>query len=119
MTIPWAVAGGLATWAVARMAAVDRVSRAELVAVPVVSLTPQVAAVAPWAALGLRLAGRRGPAATAAVAATALGLMVRPRRIPRPQPAAGGRVLRVLSANMFFGLGDAEVIVARVREAGA
>ena len=118
-TISWAVAGGLATWAVARMAAVDRVHRAERVAVPVVSVTPHVAAVAPFAALGLRLARRRGPAATAALAATALGLMVQPRRVSRPQPPAGGRVLRVLSVNMFFGQGDAEVIVARVREAAA
>jgi endonuclease/exonuclease/phosphatase family metal-dependent hydrolase len=119
MTFSWAVAGGLAAWAVARLAAADRVRRAEPVAVPVVSLTPQLAAVAPWAALGLRLAGRRGPAATAALAATALGLTVRPRRIPRHQPAASGRALRVLTANMFFGQGDAEVIVARVRAAGA
>jgi endonuclease/exonuclease/phosphatase family metal-dependent hydrolase len=118
MTISWAVAGGLATWAVARAAAVDRVRRAEPLAVPLVSLTPQVAAVAPWAALGLRLAGRRGPAATAALAATALGLMVRSRRIPRPQPAASGPVLRVLSVNMFFGQADAEVIVALARQAG-
>jgi endonuclease/exonuclease/phosphatase family metal-dependent hydrolase len=119
MTISWAAAGGLAAWAVARLAAVDRVHHAESVAVPLVAATPQVAAVAPWAALGLRLAGRRGPAATAALAAAALGLLVRPRRIPRPQPAAGGPVLRVLSANMFFGQGDAEVIVARAREFGA
>ena len=118
-TISWAVAGGIAAWAVARLAAVDRLHRAEALAVPVVAATPMVAAVAPWAALGLRLAGRRGPSATAAVAATALGLLVRPRRIPRAQPPAGGRVLRVVSANMFFGRGDAEVIVARVREAGA
>jgi len=117
--ISWAVAGGLAAWAVARVAAVDRVHRAEKVAVPLVSATPHVAAVAPFAALGLRLARRRGPAATAALVATALGLMVRPRRLPRPQPPAGGQVLRVLSANMFFGEGDAEVIVALVREAGA
>jgi endonuclease/exonuclease/phosphatase family metal-dependent hydrolase len=116
--VSWAVAGGLAAWAVARVAALDRVRRAEPVAVPVVAATPQVAAVAPWLALGLRLARRRGPAATAALAATALGLTVRSRRVPRPQPAASGPVLRVLSANMFFGQGDAEVIVALVRQAG-
>ncbi len=45
--------------------------------------------------------------------------MVQPRGVSRPQPPAGGRVLRVLSVNMFFGQGDAEVIVALVREAGA
>jgi endonuclease/exonuclease/phosphatase (EEP) superfamily protein YafD len=119
MIISWAVAGGLATWAAARMAAVDRVRRAEPLAVPLVAATPQVAAVAPFAALGLRLARRRGPAATAALAATALGLLVRSRRMPRPQPAASGPVLRVLSVNMFFGQGDAEVIVAHVRQTGA
>ena len=119
MAISWAVAGGLAAWAVARLAAVDRVRRAEPLAVPLVAATPQVAAVAPVAALGLRLARRRGPAATAALAATALGLLVRSRRMPRPQPAASGPVLRVLSANMFFGRGDAEAIVALVRQTRA
>jgi endonuclease/exonuclease/phosphatase family metal-dependent hydrolase len=119
MSISWAVAGGLAAWAVARFAAADRVRRAEPLAVPLVSLTPQVAAAAPWAVLGLRLARRRRPAAIAAVAAAALGLLVGPRRIPRPQPAASGPTLRVLSVNMFFGQADAEAIVARVREVGA
>lgn len=118
-TISWAVAGGLAAWAVARVAAVDRVRHAELLAVPLVAATPQLAVVAPLAALGLRLARRRGPAATAALAATALGLLVRSRGVPRPQPAASGPVLRVLSANMYFGQGDAEAIVALVRQTGA
>jgi endonuclease/exonuclease/phosphatase (EEP) superfamily protein YafD len=118
-TVSWAVAGVLATWAAARVAAVDRVRRVEPVAVPLVAATPQVAAVAPWAALGLSLARRRGPAATAALAATVLGLMVRPRRATVPQPPAAGPVLRVLTANMFFGEGDAEVIVALVRQVGA
>jgi len=117
--VSWVLAGGLAAWAVGRAAALDRVHRAEPVAVPLVAATPQVAAAAPWAVLAMGLAGRRGPAATAALAATALGLMVRRRRVPRVQPTADGPVLRVLSANMFFGQGDAEVIVALVRQTGA
>jgi endonuclease/exonuclease/phosphatase family metal-dependent hydrolase len=117
--ISWVVAGGLAAWAAARVTAADRVRRAGTPAVLALSFTPQVAAAAPWAALGLRLAGRRGPAATAALAAAALGLVVRPRGIPRPQPGASGPVLRVLTANLYFGRADAEVIVARVRQAGA
>ena len=117
--ISWAVAGGLAAWAVARVTAADRHRRAEAAAVPLLSFTPQVAAAAPWAALGLRLAGRRGPAVTAAVAAAALGAVVRPRRVARPQPGACGPVLRVLTFNMFFGRGDADVLVARVRQLGA
>jgi endonuclease/exonuclease/phosphatase family metal-dependent hydrolase len=117
--ISWAVAGGLAAWAVARVTAADRVRRTESLAVPLVTFTPQVAAAAPWAALGLRLAGRRGPAATAAVAGAALGLAMRSRRIPRPQPGASGPLLRVLTANVYFGRADAEVVVARVRQVGA
>jgi endonuclease/exonuclease/phosphatase family metal-dependent hydrolase len=116
--VSWVVAGGLAVWAAARVAAADRVRRTETQVVPLLSFTPQVAAAAPWAALGLRLAGRRGPAATAALAAVALGLVVRPRGIPTPQPEASGLVLRVLTANLYVGRADAEVIVARVREAG-
>jgi endonuclease/exonuclease/phosphatase family metal-dependent hydrolase len=116
--ISWAVAGGLAAWAVARVTAADRLRRAGIPAVPLLALTPQVAAAAPWAALGLRMARQRGPAATAAVAAAVLGLVVRPRRIPRPQPGACGPMLRVLTANVFFGGADAEAIVAQVRQAG-
>jgi endonuclease/exonuclease/phosphatase family metal-dependent hydrolase len=117
--ISWAVAGGLAAWAAARITAADRIRQAETTAVPLLSFTPQVAAAAPWAALGLRLMGRRGPAATAALAAAALGVVVRSRRIPRPQPGACGPMLRVLTANLYFGRADADVIVDRVRQARA
>jgi endonuclease/exonuclease/phosphatase family metal-dependent hydrolase len=44
---------------------------------------------------------------------------VRPRGIPRPQPAASGPVLRVLTINLFHGQADAEAVVTRVRDAGA
>jgi endonuclease/exonuclease/phosphatase family metal-dependent hydrolase len=115
----WVVAGGFAAWAAARLTAVDRVRRAEIPAVPLLSITPQVAAVAPWAALVLRLARRRGPAATATLAAAALGLAVRPRGIPRPQPAVAGPVLRVLTVNLFLGRADTEAVVAQVRETRA
>ncbi|MGH3215508.1 MAG: endonuclease/exonuclease/phosphatase family protein, partial [Trebonia sp.] len=53
------------------------------------------------------------------LAAAALGLAVRPRGLPRRQPTASGPVLRVLTVNLFHGQGDAEAVVARVREAGA
>ena len=118
-TMCWVVAGGFAGWAAARLAAADRVRRTEIPAVPLLSVTPQVAAAAPWAALGLRLARRQGPAATAALAAAALGLAVRPRGIPRPQPTASGPVLRVLTVNLFHGRGDAESVVALARQAEA
>ena len=111
-----AVAAGFAGWAVVRVTGADRVRRTETVTVPLISLTPQVAAAAPWAALGLRLARRRRAAALAALAAGALGLVVRSRRIPSPPTGAAGPVLRVLTANVYFGRADAEVLVARVRQ---
>jgi endonuclease/exonuclease/phosphatase family metal-dependent hydrolase len=111
-TTCWVVAGAFAGWAAARLAAADRLRRTEFPVVPLLSFTPQVSAAAPWAALGLCLARRRGPAATAALAAAALGLAVRSRGIPRPQPTASGPVLRVLTVNLFHGRGDAETVVA-------
>jgi endonuclease/exonuclease/phosphatase family metal-dependent hydrolase len=116
--ISWVVAGGLAAWAAARVAGADRVRRAESVTVPLMAFTPQVAAAAPLAALGLRLAGRRGPAVAAVLASAALGLMVRSREVPRRQPEAGGPTLRVLTVNLLVGRADPEAIVARVRQDG-
>ena len=115
----WVVAGGFAGWAAARVTAADRVRRTESVAVPLLSFTPQVAAAAPWAALTLRLTRRKGPAAAAALAAGALGAVVRSRGVSRPQPAVSGPVLRVLTLNLWHGQADAEALVALAREASA
>lgn len=117
--LSWTVAGGFAAWGAARVAGADRVRRTESLAVPLLSFTPQVAAAAPWAALGLRLAGRRRPAAVVTLAAAVLGALVRLRTMPRPDSGAAGPVLRVLTANVYFGRADADVIVARVRQCHA
>ena len=118
-TLSWVAASGFAAWAAARVTAADRVRRTETPVVALLSFTPHVAAAAPWAALGLRLMRRRGPAATVTLAAAALGLVVRSRGIPRPQPRACGPILRVLTLNLYVGRADAEAVVARVRQAGA
>jgi endonuclease/exonuclease/phosphatase family metal-dependent hydrolase len=111
------VAGGLAAYAAARLMSADDGRRTEASLVPVLlSFTPQVTKAAPWAALGLRLTGQRKPAATAAVAAAALGLVLQSRKLPKWQPGASGRRVRVITCNMFFGRGDAGVIVDRVRQ---
>jgi endonuclease/exonuclease/phosphatase (EEP) superfamily protein YafD len=115
--VSWLVAGGFAAWAAARVVGADRVRQTETVLVPLMSFTPQVAAAAPLAALGLRLAGRRGPAATAVLASAALGLVVRSRGVPRRQPEAAGPTLRVLTINLLVGRADPDAVVAQVREA--
>jgi len=87
--------------------------------VPLLSFTPQAAAAAPVAALALALARRRGPAAAAALAAATLAVVVAPRAARRPQPAASGPVLRVLTVNLLCGRADAGAVVALVRRTGA
>lgn len=114
--LSWVVAGGFAAWAAARISGVDRARGVEHPAAPLLSFTPYVAAAAPWAAFGLGLTRRRGPAATVVVAAGALGLAVRTRRIPRPQPRASGSLLRVLTVNAYFGRADMDVVVERARQ---
>jgi endonuclease/exonuclease/phosphatase (EEP) superfamily protein YafD len=106
--VEWAVAGALAGWAAARLAAADRVRFTEAWAVPVLSFTPQVTAGAWAAALLLRGAG---PAATAAVAGAALTAAVCPRALPDRQPPAAGPVLRVLTANLLAGRAVAQAVV--------
>jgi endonuclease/exonuclease/phosphatase (EEP) superfamily protein YafD len=116
----WAVAGGLAAWAAARVTGADRVDRINAPVVTVLlSFTPQAAAVAPLAALGLGLAKRRGPAVTAALAATALVAVTGPRATRRRQPKASGPVLRVLTVNVLCGRADAEAVVALARRTEA
>jgi endonuclease/exonuclease/phosphatase (EEP) superfamily protein YafD len=87
--VSWLVAGGFAAWAAARVAGADRVRQTETVLVPLMSFTPQVAAAAPLAALG----------------------------VPRRQPEAVGPTLRVLTINLLVGRADPEAVVARVRQA--
>jgi len=117
--ISWAVAGGLAAWAAARVTAADRVRRIEGPVAPLLSFTPLAAAAAPEATLTLGLARRRGPAATAALATAALAVVMRPRAARRTQPAASGPVLRVLTVNLLCGRADVEAVVALVRQTGA
>jgi endonuclease/exonuclease/phosphatase (EEP) superfamily protein YafD len=113
--LQWAVASCVAAWAVARIAAADRYRPLEQVAVPLLSLTPQVAAAAGLAALMLDA----GPAATAALAGGALAAVTVPRAIPRRQPAADGPVLRVLTVNLLFGRAAGRALVDLVRATDA
>ena len=117
--VSWAIAGGLAAWAAARVAEADRVDRIDAPVTALLSFTPQAAAVAPLAALAQRVAGQRKPAVTAALAATALVAVTGPRAVRRPQPKASGPVLRVLTVNVLCGRADADAVVALVRRTGA
>jgi endonuclease/exonuclease/phosphatase (EEP) superfamily protein YafD len=108
----WAVAGALAGWAAARLAGADRLRFAEAWSVPLLALTPQVAAGAWASAVLLR---SKGPAAAATAAGAALTAAVGARAIPSRQPTAAGPVLRVLTANLLVGRAAADAVVELAR----
>ena len=110
--VSWAAAGGLAAWAVVRLAGADRFRSLEAAAVPALSFTPHVAAAALAGSLPLR---RKGVASATALAGVTLAAVVLPRAIKRPQPRARGPVLRVLTANLLAGRASAETVVGLVR----
>ncbi len=114
--VSWVFAGSVAGWGAARLAGADGLGLLEAPAAPLMSFTPQVAAGALATSLLLR---PRGAAATAALAGSALAAAVLPRAVRRPQPQAGGPVLRVLTANLLAGWASAEAVVGLVRRTDA
>jgi endonuclease/exonuclease/phosphatase family metal-dependent hydrolase len=111
--ISWLAAGSVAGWGAARLAGADRIRRLEAPIAPVMSFTPHVTAAA---LLGSVLLPRKGAATTSALTGAALAAAVLPRAIRRPQPRAGGPVLRVLTANLLAGRAQESAVVSLVRQ---
>ncbi|MFI6233263.1 endonuclease/exonuclease/phosphatase family protein [Micromonospora sp. NPDC050784] len=106
----WLTAGPTALWAAVRLIGLDRGPLVQALA-----FTPYVAGVSVLV-LGLALALRRWwPAALAALAAVALLGAVAPRALASPQPTAAGPTVRLLTANLLAGAGDARTLVELVR----
>ncbi|MEU5939369.1 endonuclease/exonuclease/phosphatase family protein [Micromonospora sp. NPDC047548] len=99
-----------AAWALVRLAGLERGPLVQAVA-----FTPYAAG---WSLVPLVLAlalRRRRPAVVAAVVALSLLGTVIPRAVPAGQPATGGPVLRLLTANLLKGDADARTLVDLVR----
>ncbi|MFJ2083195.1 endonuclease/exonuclease/phosphatase family protein [Micromonospora chokoriensis] len=106
----WLVVAPPALWAALRLIGLDRGPLVQALA-----FTPYVTGFSVLA-LGLALALRRWwPAALAALAAVALLGVVVPRALASPQPAAGGPTVRLLTANLLAGAGDARTLAELVR----
>ncbi|MEV4120398.1 endonuclease/exonuclease/phosphatase family protein [Micromonospora sp. NPDC049645] len=106
----WLAATPTALWAAIRLLGLDRGPLVQALA-----FTPYVAGVSVLV-LALTLALRRWwPAALAALAAIALLGAVAPRALASAQPAAGGPTVRLLTANLLAGSGDARTLVELVR----
>lgn len=114
--LSWAVASGFAGYALARLAAADRL---RLIGIPAASLlpfTPQAAAAA-W--LCAFLLGDERASAVTATAAAGLTAVLMPRAVARSQPAASGPELRVLTANLLAGRAAVGEVVELVRSTAA
>ncbi|MEO3784225.1 endonuclease/exonuclease/phosphatase family protein [Actinocorallia sp. B10E7] len=110
--VAWALVSPFLTWTMMRISGLDAGFRW----IQVVSFTPYVAGAAlavPVVALLLR---SRGAAAAGLAVAVALGALVAPRLLEEGQPPAKGPVLRVLSANVRFGLTPPDRVLDLVRK---
>jgi endonuclease/exonuclease/phosphatase (EEP) superfamily protein YafD len=113
----WLLAAVCLGWAVLRLLGLER----GYPLVPLVAFTPFVAAGAAAIVLVALVLRQRAAALLGAVATLALVAAVAPRALggpTTPEGAAGPR-LRVLTANMQFGRGSAEALVALARRSGA
>jgi endonuclease/exonuclease/phosphatase family metal-dependent hydrolase len=107
---------GSGAWALFRLTGADRIPGLDLVVVPVISLTPYVAAVSPLPVLIALLLRRPRAALVAGLAFAGLMYAVVPRQFAGDQPTVTGPTVRVVSANLQFGLGDPETLIRLVRE---
>ncbi|GAA1548158.1 hypothetical protein GCM10009678_33550 [Actinomadura kijaniata] len=117
--LAWAGVAAWGLWSLVRWAGGDRIGGVGVFAAPLLAVTPLVAAAAPVpvvVALALR---RRRAAVAAGIVAASLAVAVLPRAWGGAQPEARGPALKVLTANVFFGEGDAERLVDLVRRTGA
>ncbi|MFC0866243.1 endonuclease/exonuclease/phosphatase family protein [Sphaerimonospora cavernae] len=108
--LAWIVIVPFAAWAVIRLAGLER----GMLMFQLISGTPYVAAGSLFALL-VAAASRSRAAMSAALATCALmAIIVLPRALPSA-PTATGPTLRILTANLFYGQGDARTVVDLVR----
>jgi endonuclease/exonuclease/phosphatase (EEP) superfamily protein YafD len=110
LALPWLV------WAIVRVLGLDTGT----LLVPAIAFTPYVAATAWIPVVAALLLHRRGVAVVALVAAVVLVIAVAPRAFDGPGPAdARGPSLTVLTANLRYGNGDPEALMALAERSGA
>ena len=115
--VMWLLAAACLGWAVVRLLGLER----GYPLVPLIAFTPFVAAGAAVIVLLALLLRQRAPALLAGVATLVLVAVVAPRALGGPSAPDGGDGpgLRVLTANMHFGDGSAEALVALARRSDA
>ena len=110
LALPWFV------WAIVRVLGLDTGT----LLVPAIAFTPYVAATAWIPVVAALLLHQRAVAAVALVAAVLLVIAVAPRAFDGPRVAeASGPSVTVLTANLRYGNGDPEALMALARRSGA
>ena len=111
--LAWLLVVPIGAWVVVRLFGLER----GFPMVPLVAFTPLVVVGAVAVIAVAALLRQRAAAAVAAVLAAVLVVLVAPRALGGPTDPDGpaGPRLRVLSANMHFGFGSPEALVALVR----
>jgi endonuclease/exonuclease/phosphatase (EEP) superfamily protein YafD len=117
--LAWTAAGSWGVWTLVRLTGADRLPSVGVPVVPLMSVTPYVAATAPLPIVLAAVLRRRWAATVAGVVAAGLVVAVAPRALGSGQPEATGPSLRVLTANLQFGQGDPATVVDLVRRTGA
>ncbi|GII89349.1 endonuclease [Sphaerisporangium siamense] len=107
--LAWVAVTPFAAWAVWRLAGLERGS----FPAQIMTATPYAAAGSLLPLLLALLSRRRAVTAVAVAASAALGLSVLPRAFGETTPS--GRPFTMLTANLFFGHGDAATVVDLVR----
>jgi endonuclease/exonuclease/phosphatase (EEP) superfamily protein YafD len=113
--LAWTLLAPWGAWLIVRLTGADRLSLIELPAVPVLAVTPYMAAAAPIPVICAALLRRRRALVAAALVAAAFAVTVLPRAVGSDQPAAAGPELRVLTVNLFFSRLDPAPVVDLVR----
>jgi endonuclease/exonuclease/phosphatase (EEP) superfamily protein YafD len=117
MLVAWLLAAACVGWAVMRLLGLER----GFPLVPLVAYTPFVVGAAVAVVVVAALLRQPGAALVAGLVAVALAVAVAPRALGGPTAPDGdpGPELRVLTANMGFGEGSAESLVALARSTRA
>jgi endonuclease/exonuclease/phosphatase (EEP) superfamily protein YafD len=115
VAIAWLLVALCGAWVVVRLLGLER----GYPLVPLLAFTPFVAGAAVAVVVVAVVLRQRGAALVAAVLAVVLVGTVAPRALGGPSEPSGeaGPELRVLSANMHYGTGSVEQLVALVRRA--
>jgi endonuclease/exonuclease/phosphatase (EEP) superfamily protein YafD len=117
--LAWTAVAPWGAWAIVRLTGADRLALIELPAVPLLSVTPFIAATAPIPIVFAAALRRWRALAASGIVAATFAAIVLPRAVGSGGPAASGPELRVLSANTFFSRVDPSEILGLVKRTHA